>query len=91
MSPTDTQGLAAGASYLTLSRYADIALRSFSYRKDDFTAFNSPAPTGDFAKYGYVAWWREALSMLVLVAATLPLLTLAVLAGPSRSMRSSRK
>ena len=46
---------------------------------------------GDFAKYGCVAWWREALSVLVLVAATLPVLTLAVLAGPSWSTRLSRK
>jgi hypothetical protein len=72
-------------SYLTVSRYGDIALRSFAYFKDDATAFHGEAGKAATARlpaqvrYGYRRWRIEAVSALVLLAVGFPLATAAVL------------
>jgi ABC-type multidrug transport system ATPase subunit len=65
-------------SYLTISRYGDIALRSFAYFKDDALAFHgdvSQAPDDRppaQARYGYRRWRVEAISVLALLAVAFP-------------------
>ncbi len=50
------------ATYLTVSRYGDIALRSFAYSKDDHECLS------------YAVWRHKALAVLLLLAAGLPVL-----------------
>jgi hypothetical protein len=58
------------ASYLTISRYGDIALRSFAYHETDSAAF-SAAASSDLSRasravrFGYSRWRQEAAIGLV--------------------------
>lgn len=78
-------GRAAQVSYLTISRYADIALRSFSYWKRDYYAFAEPDSVEaqyaalDHERYGYGIWRRQSLSILFAIAVAGPLLTVVIL------------
>ena len=90
-------------SYLTISRYADIALRSFSYRNQDAQAFLGTAepPAGRAApqeRFGYARWRREATWCLAALVVAFPLAVGCVLAWqtdprwqtfPSRVLRGS--
>lgn len=64
---------AAAISYLTLSRYGDIILRSFAYRDE------SPDPT-----LGYEFWWKEALLVIATIFAGSIAATAAVLQWQSQ-------
>jgi hypothetical protein len=76
---------AAIGSYLTISRYGDIALRSFAYFSDDDHAFRGgtdlAATRGKTAttRFGYARWRREALAVLAIFIAGLPALTARIL------------
>jgi len=71
---TDNQKLpnawAAYASAFTLSRYGDMALRCFAYRK---------VGVDDFQANGYARWRNHAIARLVLMTLGLPLVSLAIL------------
>ena len=72
--------LAVLASYLTVSRYGDIALRSFAYDRPAYQAFVGPAVEGSGTtnepaqrtNYGYPRWRHEAMTMLVLMVVGFP-------------------
>lgn len=70
---------AAALSYVTLSRYADIALRSFAYHDDDHRAFSGEPTTDSQARYAYRTWRCEAWGFLAILTAAFPALTLAVM------------
>src|SRR4029077_10784487 len=53
---------AACLSYLTLSRYADVALRSFAYDRKLYQA--SQTDTGEFHDHGYRSWYWNAVGVL---------------------------
>lgn len=82
----DRPNLAATyCSYLTISRYADVALRSFAYREQDAQAFHGTAapPTAGRAtpqsRHGYSRWRREASWLLAALAVAFPLAVAGVL------------
>ncbi len=67
--------LSSFASYLSLTRYGDIALRSFAY-----SHWKGKQPTSaDAAIYDYPRWRLEALQMLGLLSIGLPCLAMVVL------------
>jgi hypothetical protein len=71
--------LASGCSRLTISRWADVALRSFAYQRTDYAVFRGTEEdrlglrTGNSAQR-YLAWWR-----LIEMFALFALLSMAVL------------
>ncbi|HUY32638.1 MAG TPA: ABC transporter ATP-binding protein [Pirellulales bacterium] len=76
---------AALGSYLTISRYGDIALRSFAYFDDDERVFlgeSDPNPTGRLprqVRFGYRRWRVEALGILAALIVGFPAAAAAVL------------
>lgn len=86
---------AALCSYFTISRYADIALRTFAYDPEDAEAFlrDSPIPSGDPLtrqdRFGYRRWRRHATGVLVAMVIGLPLATAVVLSWQRASWRTS--
>jgi hypothetical protein len=65
---------AAMFSYATLSRYADIILRSFAYSATDYEEASRPSLNDRrHAKFGYVSWRREATVVLATMVVLLPL------------------
>ncbi len=50
-------------SYLTLSRYGDIALRAFALSETGFVAFNQN--NGEAQRFGYRQWWKSAMCSLL--------------------------
>jgi ABC-type multidrug transport system ATPase subunit len=77
---------AALASYFTISRYGDIALRRFAYWRSDFEGSNR-----DAKEYRYSYWWIEALGMLGLFSIGLPGLAVAVLCRQERILVGIKK
>lgn len=86
---------AALASYLTISRYADIALRSFAYHEVDFTSFSNPSTSASYTsraeRFGYGRWRQEAAAVLVAWTAVVLLATVGWLRWEHRLRRIGRK
>lgn len=86
-----TNSAAALCSYFTISRYADVALRTFAYECADAEAFRAIEPSGHGGqlspqgRFGYRLWRLEATGMLVLIAIGLPSATACVLWWQSTS------
>lgn len=79
-------------SYLTLSRYGDIVLRSFAYWQGDYEAFRGQeaSPRSRVHRFGYADWRRHAVGVLGLLTLALPLATLLILWWQGRSHLISR-
>ena len=77
------------ASYLTLSRYADIALRSFAYHETENNASRlvRPDDESEYWNRGYRTWFREAMGALVAGTVGLLALTAALLCWQTREHR----
>jgi len=76
---TDSNRLAATASYFTLSRNGDIALRSFAYTEKDWEFFAGRLSEesrfhADRVKWAYDRWRREALALSFAAAVIFPML-----------------
>lgn len=76
---------AAMCSYFTISRYADMALRTFAYDPEDAEVFLRESPTSAGApltrqdRFGYRRWRWHATGVLAAMVLGLPLATAAVL------------
>lgn len=74
---------ATALSYLTISRYGDMALRSFAYVERDAEVFNKGGGDEKAVQryYRYGRWRCEALGALAAPTLGFPLLTMIVLRG----------
>jgi hypothetical protein len=69
---------AIAATYLTVSRYADIMLRSFCYTNSDYARYRGANDRGSCGDQ-YSRWRFEAMVVLILSAIGLPILAGAIL------------
>ncbi|MBI2823144.1 MAG: ATP-binding cassette domain-containing protein [Planctomycetia bacterium] len=82
------------SSYFTLSRYADIVLRSFAYGRDAYKAYTwrpsveDPIEPAHVKNDGYPRWRHEAALTLLSMFVGLPLLTATILHCQARWMKS---
>lgn len=75
--PSLPHPIAVAFSYLTLSRYGDIVLRSFAYDETGYQAFIGKPISSDADRYGYSSWRRWGLAgIFCLVVSFLGLTTL---------------